>query len=342
MLDKLNESAEVPGLRDTSTHHDQHLFVRVESIHRTGGRVNVVTLVAADSGSALPAFSAGAHVDVHLPNGLVRSYSLCNAQDEAQQYVLGILRDPNSRGGSAWIHQSIKHGDVLKISQPRNLFPLVESADKFFLIAGGIGVTPILSMIHRVKKIGKDAKLLYCARSKHAAPFLTELQNLSGPDIEIHWHFDDEHSGPPDLGHFIRDAPLDAHLYCCGPSAMLRAFESLCKERDPEYVHMERFHAEIQPTDTASDEDMCHVKLARSGISFTMDKGAPILPSIQAAGLEPEWSCGEGVCGACETKIIEGEALHRDAILNAAQRAANRTVMICVSSCKSNTLVLDI
>lgn len=320
----------------------QHLLVRVESVAPTCENVNVITLVSSDGSDMLPPFTAGAHVDMHLPNGLVRSYSLCNASDDSQRYVLGVLCDPASRGGSEWLHRSLKQGDILRISMPRNHFALDEGAENTFMISGGIGVTPILSMIRRLKPLGKPVKLLYCARSQRSAPFLAELAGLAGGVVDITWHFDDEYAGPPSLEAFIEQAPMDAHLYCCGPSAMLKSFESLCQGRDQAYVHMERFKQDEPSAPASTETGACTVELARSGVTVTMQKGVPVLQGIQLAGIEPDWSCGEGVCGACETKIIAGKADHRDGILNGAQRESNHTMMICVSCCLSDRLVLDL
>lgn len=284
-----------------------------------------------------PAFTAGAHIDLHLGNGLVRSYSLLNSPEDSGRYVVGILRDRNSRGGSAYVHQNLRVGMQLQISPPRNLFQLDESAEHSVLVAGGIGVTPIYCMLNRLRALGKSAEMLYCARSRKEAAFVEELA-ASGANIKL--HFDDESGGPIDLKAFLAARPSTAHFYCCGPTPMIDAFENLCESLGHPNVHIERFAAAAPPA--AAPQGSYEVKLARSNKSIEVPSGKSLLDALLESGIEVDCSCREGVCGACETRVLEGEPEHRDGVLTKAEKAANQTMMVCVSGCKGSRLVLDL
>ena len=205
-----------------------------------------------------PPFSAGAHIDLHPPNGLVRSYSLLNSPEDCGRYVLGILRDRGSRGGSAFVHDSLRVGMQLQISRPRNLFPLEENAAHSVLVAGGIGVTPIYCMFNRLRALGRSVELLYCARSRQEAAFVEEL---AASDAAIQLHFDDEKGGPMDLGAFLGARASTAHFYCCGPTPMIDAFETHCERLGHPHVHIERFAA--APQAPAAPQGSYEVRLAQ-------------------------------------------------------------------------------
>ncbi|WP_028628874.1 PDR/VanB family oxidoreductase [Metapseudomonas resinovorans] len=282
-------------------------------------------------------FSAGAHIDLHLPNGLVRSYSLLNSPEDSSRYVVGILRDRNSRGGSAYVHQNLRVGMQLQISQPRNLFQLDEDAEHTVLVAGGIGVTPIYCMLNRLRALGRSVEMLYCARSRKEAAFVEEL---AASDANIQLHFDDEKGGPVDLRSFLAERPSSAHFYCCGPTPMIDAFENLCESLGHPNMHIERFAA--APQAPAALQGTYEVQLARSGKSVEVPGGKSLLDALLESGIEVDCSCREGVCGACETRVLEGEPDHRDGVLTKAEKAANQTMMVCVSGCKGSRLVLDL
>jgi ferredoxin-NADP reductase len=288
-----------------------------------------------------PAFEAGAHIDLHLPNGLVRSYSLCNPASDRQRYVVGVLNDRKSRGGSRYLHEQLRVGATLPISAPRNNFKLDESAARSVLVAGGIGVTPIWCMLQRLAAIGKPVEILYCARSRKESAFREPIAALAAEkSVPVTWHFDDEQGGPPDLAALLAGKGADSHYYCCGPTPMLDSFEKACEQLGYPHVHIERFAAVHVEAPTASDSFL--VECAKSGKTVEVPPGKSILDSLLDAGLNPDYSCMEGVCGACETKIISGEADHRDGILTKAEQAANKSLMICVSGCRRGPLVLDI
>jgi vanillate O-demethylase ferredoxin subunit len=292
------------------------------------------------AGAALPAFTAGAHIDLHLPQGLGRSYSLVNPQDERHRYVIAVQRDQASRGGSRHIHDTVRAGDIIAIEEPRNNFALAEDAAHSLLIAGGIGITPLWCMVQRLAKLGRSWELHYAARRRAIAAFIEPIRALGERHPErVHVTFDHEPGAAMiDLAALVQAAPADAHLYCCGPAAMLEAFEQAVAGRPEARVHVEYFTAREAP----ATEGGFTIVLARSGRSIPVPAGSTIIDALFAAGIEPVHSCLEGVCGTCETAVISGEPLHRDLVLTDAERAAGKTMMICCSGSKSATLVLDL
>lgn len=288
-----------------------------------------------------PAFEAGSHIDLHLPNGLVRSYSLCNPSTDRQRYVVGVLNDRKSRGGSRYVHQQLRVGMTLPISAPRNNFKLEEGAERSVLVAGGIGVTPIWCMLQRLVAIGKPVEMLYCARNRKEAAFCEAIGALAAEKgVPLAWHFDEEKGGPPDLAALLADKGADSHYYCCGPTPMLDGFEKTCEKLGYPHAHIERFAAVHVEAPSATQTYM--VECVKSGKTVEVPPGKSILDSLIDAGLNPDHSCKEGVCGACETRVISGEIDHHDGILSKQERASNKTMMICVSACKRGPLVLDI
>lgn len=321
----------------TNTLEARVIGLRYEAVDITGVELRPAT------GASFPGFSAGAHIDVHLNNGLVRSYSLINPSPAPSSYRFAVLKDRNSRGGSRYIHDALRIGEVLTISVPRNHFELDETATHIILIAGGIGITPIYAMLKRLVELGRSVELIYCARSRNEAAFVDHIQDLarSMSGLKVCLHFDDEQGGPPDLAGLLGHCSPDDELYCCGPGAMLDAFETACRALGLEHVHMERFSAPAAATASSSSSDYT-VRLARSGKTVTVHAGTSLLAALLEAGCRPPFSCREGICGACETKVLEGVVRHGDQILSKKEQALNRTMMICVSGSASKTLVLDL
>ena len=291
-------------------------------------------------GTPLPPFTAGSQVDLHLSNGLVRSYSLLNDQDERHRYVVGVNRDPASRGGSKFLHAEVRPGEVLPVSEPRNNFELNENASSTVLIAGGIGVTPMLSMVRRLKALERPWTLYYSARHRNNAAFLEELTQLAGDQsARLVLNFDAENGGKfLDLEAIVRKAEPGTDFYCCGPIPMLKAFEAATSGVDPDRVHVEYF-AGAEPVASGGGYQ---VELAKSGLRLDVVEGKTILDTVLEAGIDVPYSCLEGVCGSCETRVLGGEPDHRDMILSAKEKASNKTMLICCSGSKGGTLVLDL
>lgn len=307
--------------------------VRIKAITRETDLINSYDLRPVDGGE-LPAFKAGSHIDLHLAIGLLRSYSLMNAENERHRYVVGVARDRNSRGGSRFVLDKLSVGDVLDISPPRNLFPLYEEAPHSILIGGGIGVTPMVSMAQRLNDLGKSWTLHYAARSRADAAFVDALTVFDNVKI----HCDDEQGGVLDITSIVDAAPAGAHLYCCGPAPMMSAFANATRDMDPNNIHVEFF----SPIEEAAIEGGFLVELARSGKTLAVPAGSTILETLVNAGLSPVASCQQGICGSCQTVVLEGEPDHRDLVLTPEEQASNTTMMICCSGSKGKKLVLDL
>lgn len=287
------------------------------------------------AGANLRPFTAGAHVDVMLAPGLSRSYSLLNSQDDANRYELGILLAPDSRGGSSHVHERWRVGDILEISEPINDFPLNEGAAHTVLIAGGIGITPILAMAARLERLNRTWELHYVCRTRVRAPFLDRV----GRYLAAKTYFDEEPDGGPlDLKAIIAGAAPAAHLYCCGPAGMLDAFEALASSRAADTVHVERFTA----TEAAAMGGGFRLVLQRSGAEIMVQPGQTMLDAILDAGVDVPYSCTSGICGTCETAVVSGTPDHRDEYLTDAEKATNETIMVCCSGALSGELVLDL
>lgn len=316
------------------------LPLRVRALTWEAENILGVELVPTTPDTLLPPFDAGAHVDLHLPGNVQRSYSLLNTPGERQRYCIAVNKDAASRGGSRWVHESLRPGAVLTVSAPRNNFALDERAAHSVFIAGGIGITPILSMIRRLDALGRPWQLHYAARTRAHAAFADTLRALAGRGAgQVEFRFDQEPGGRPlDLGAIVRALPDDAHVYCCGPLGLLDAFETASANLPRERVHVEYFAAK----DAAATAGGFRVTLHRSGRTLDVQPGQTILDTLIAAGVEPPWSCREGVCGTCETRVLDGTPDHRDLVLSAADHAKNDRMMVCCSGSKSPTLVLDL
>lgn len=288
----------------------------------------------------LAPFSAGSHIDLHLPNGMLRSYSLLNAPGETRRYLIGVLKDRASRGGSRSVHEQLRVGMKLDISAPRNNFPLQEEAAHTVLVAGGIGVTPILCMGRRLQQLGRSFELLYFARSRQSAAFQQEIAALGVP---VHWHFDAEAGGPPDLRALLaaRGNRAGTHYYACGPAVMLDGFIQTCAALGYDNAHIERFSA-VEVAASAEAQQSYTVELKRSGRVITVTSAKSLLHTLLDAKIAVDHSCEEGICGSCETRVLDGLPDHRDSVLSPQEHAENKSMMVCVSGCKSTRLVLDL
>lgn len=295
--------------------------------------------LVAEDGGALASFSAGAHVEVHLPEGFVRQYSLCGDPADRARYSLAVLEEPESRGGSRAMC-GLQVGDVLSISEPRNHFPLAGSAARSLLIAGGIGITPLLAMAHALRRAGAPFELHYCARTPERAAFLEELGARFAGAVQL--HFDDG----PEAQRFQAVQAIGAprageHLYVCGPSGLIdHVLETARKLAWPEQqLHCERFTAEA-PEVQEGDRPF-EVELASSGLVVNVEVGQSIAEALLEQGVEVPTSCEGGVCGTCVVRVLRGTPDHRDTYLTAAEHA-ERLITTCCSRAKSARLVLDL
>ncbi|MEU6512143.1 PDR/VanB family oxidoreductase [Streptomyces sp. NPDC046942] len=282
-------------------------------------------------GQELPAWEPGAHVDLLLGPELERQYSLCSDPADRSAWRIAVLREPDGRGGSAFVHEELGEGDKVRVRGPRNHFPL-ESAPGYRFIAGGIGITPLLPMLAAAEAAGADWSLLYGGRSRASMAFTGELARY-GDRVAL---APQDETGLLDLGPALDGAPDGTLVYCCGPGPLLDAVEERCPTGR---LRVERFQPKPRPTgsDTAFE-----VELARSGRVLTVAPRVSVLDTVRAAGVEVLYSCTEGTCGTCETDVLEGVPDHRDSVLTEEERAAGDTMMICVSRCRGARLVLDL
>jgi len=297
-------------------------------------------LVSLD-GSALPPFSAGAHIDVEAAPGIVRQYSLCNDPEERHRYQIAVLRDPASRGGSRAMHDGVRENDVVRISEPRNHFQIRHGNRHSLLFAGGIGVTPILCMAERLAAIGAGFEMHYCTRSIDRTAFRERIANSRFAD-RVHFHFDDgDEAQRLKLEPLLASAAADAHLYVCGPAGFLDFIRNAAKARgwSDERVHFEYFSARPDQGQTNSEFE---VQLASSGRKVRVKADCSIVHALADAGVEVPVSCEQGVCGTCLTRVLAGRPDHRDQYLTDAERTANDQMLICCSRSKSPVLVLDL
>jgi tetrachlorobenzoquinone reductase len=330
-------TAPAPAAAALAPENARHALIDVQltDVEPVARDTNVYTLRRPDGGH-LPAYKPGAHIDIHLPNGLIRQFSLLNPDANPESYVVGIKLDAASRGGSRYIFDDLRVGHTLKISAPRNNFPLVEHAEHVVLFAGGIGITPIWCMAQQLAAQQLSWELYYSCRSRADMAFLAALEKFD-PE-RVHLHLDDEADGKfLDLAAAIAKAPANAHFYCCGPNPMLAAFEAAAAGRPKHNVHVEYF----TPKAAAATAGGFWVELARSGEEFYIPEGKKILEVLYEAGIDVDYSCELGICGECVTRVISGIPEHRDSVLSEEEQAANDKVMICCAGCKSERLVLD-
>jgi ferredoxin-NADP reductase len=330
----VNTTTAAPAEATPAKTADGLIEVRVTAIHYAARDANLYELAPLD-GKPLPPYEPGAHIDLHLPNGLIRQYSLIRPEPDPSCYAITVKRDPASRGGSRCVHDELRVGRTLKISAPRNNFPLVENAGHVVLLAGGIGITPIWCMVQRLHKLGRSWKLHYACRSRAEMAFAQALEAMG----HTQFHFDDENNDKVlDIKSIVAEAPRDAHLYCCGPTPMLQAFEAATADWPRAQIHVEYF----VPKQEADKKGGFVVELARSGQEFVIPEGQSILQVLLDAGVDVDYSCELGICGACEQRVISGIPEHRDAVLTEEEQASNTKVMICCAGCKSERLVLDL
>jgi tetrachlorobenzoquinone reductase len=334
---------ELVGFPEAANPSHEPVQVLVRSMTLLASETVAVEFVPSDE-TELPAFEAGAHVDLLLPNGIRRSYSLCNRPTDRNRYVVGVKKANPSRGASGYIHDHLRVGQRIEISRPRNNFPLVRSAERSIFIAGGIGITPIWSMIQMLESERRQWRLYYAARTARDAAFLAELRALGvAHPGRVDVRFDHE-AGAAMLdieGIVNENAGAGVHFYACGPSPMLDAFEAATKSVPEANRHLERFSANAKASSEGALNEYEAV-LAKSGMTLRITPEKSLLDTLLDAGVSVEFSCMEGICGSCRVAVREGLPDHRDHALSEEERARNDVVLVCCCGSRTQRMVLDL
>ncbi|WP_052060905.1 PDR/VanB family oxidoreductase [Rhodococcoides fascians] len=320
----------------TQSSHSEHTM-DLSLAERTTVADSVVQLTLRHpQNDELPAWTPGAHLDLAVAPGIVRQYSLCGDPSDRSAYTVAVLREPESRGGSLAVHESLQVGDRLEVVGPRNNFEL-QDADEYLFIAGGIGITPLIPMIAAAHQRGKPFELLYGGRTRHSMAYVDELESTYRQSVHVR---------PQDeFGHLDLPSVLGSHtpsraIYTCGPAPLLDAIETYCQSWPSGSVNMERFRGTAFTPDPAGTS--FEIELAQSGMTLTVPPDRSVLDVVEEAGISVLSSCREGTCGSCETPILEGQAEHRDSLLTQDERDAQESMFICVSRPCSRRLVLDL
>jgi ferredoxin-NADP reductase len=312
----------------------ERLLVRSLSVEADG----VLAVELTDpQGRELPSWEPGAHLDVHLRAGLSRQFSLCGDPHDRLRYRLGVLRETSGRGGSAYVHDVLRPGHLVEYVGPRNHFHL-EPSPSYVFVAGGIGITPILPMLARVEAEDAAWSLVYGGRTAASMAFTGELARY-GDRVAVH---PQNRHGLIDLDGLLGSPREGTLVYCCGPEPLLRAVEERMAAWPDDALHLERFAAPAQPARDVTEEHAVEVVLVESGITVTVGPETSILQAVLDAGVDVLHDCQEGICGSCETKVIEGEVDHRDYVLTAREKAAGECMMLCVSRACGTRLVLGL
>ncbi|CAN5534539.1 PDR/VanB family oxidoreductase [soil metagenome] len=287
------------------------------------------------AGEHFPSCTAGAHIDVQLANGINRSYSLLNDGSIPDCYEIAVQCDPDSRGGSSFIHENWRAGQVISIAPPRNNFPLNEEAAQTLLISGGIGITPMFAMIERLEALGRPWALHHAFKRREQAAFIDRLARYDPSRIVLH---DDAAGTSLDLRALIADTEAGMHIYCCGPERMLAAFTDLTADRPAGFAHLEYFSGgDIVPAAGGYS-----LALKRSGKTIEVEAGETMLDALLDAGINVGFACSEGICGSCRVEVLDGVPDHRDRFLSPEEKRANKSVMVCCSGARTATLTLDL
>ncbi|MDN5844198.1 MAG: PDR/VanB family oxidoreductase, partial [Alcaligenaceae bacterium] len=293
------------------------------------------------AGHALPSWTAGSHIDIECGDtGLSRQYSLCGNLENTDEWEVAVLRDPDSRGGSEWICRYATAGAKLRLRGPRNHFHLNEGAERLMLVAGGIGITPIMAMAQRARALGKDYELHYSCASRSHAAFLDTLRELHGN--RLHLHVSDEGTRC-DFDQLLAEPDDMTDIHACGPARMLNALQTAADGAGwrPYALHVEHFVTDAPKLDP-DKEISFEVELRNTGLTLQVPADKTVLQVLNAANVDVQCDCEEGLCGTCEVAVLEGDIDHRDVVLNPAEREANNRMMSCCSRSRSGRLVLDI
>jgi len=328
-----------PGRKFPEPRAEETLNLIVAHIRRDTPDITVMDLVATAAGE-LPVFTAGSHIDIYANGDKRRSYSIASDPKERHHYTIGVLREFDSRGGSVWLHENVKEGDTLKIMPPLVNFSLQKDAAEHILIAGGIGITPILAMGYRLVDLGAKFTLHYCTRSPEQTAFMEDVSRVFGDNVVFHHDGGDPAKGI-DLQQVLSVRPDGAHLYLCGPAGLMDAAIRAASAWPEEAIHHEYFSAK-SPVAAWRNEEF-DISLSRHKKFLTVPTDKTILQVAREAGVIADSSCEDGLCGTCRTTLLSGQAEHRDTVLTKAEKEENKTIMICVSRAKSGErLVLDL
>ncbi|HEX8885186.1 MAG TPA: cytochrome P450, partial [Noviherbaspirillum sp.] len=321
-----------------TSHHVLGRTVRVESVTMVAQDIARLRLVALD-GRAMPRWTPGSHIDIECgAPELSRQYSLCGDPADGNALEIAVLRDPESRGGSSWVHANVREGDLLKIRGPRNHFRFDESAGKVIFIAGGIGITPILAMARRARELGMDYALYYAGRSRTTMAFINELATLHGKRLYLYCK---DEGARLDLQALLAAPQPDTQVYACGPVRMLDALLQACAGWPEDALRIEHFHASTSALDPAK-EHAFEVELKDSGLTLTVAPDQTLLTALRAANIDVQSDCCEGLCGSCEVRVLSGAVDHRDVVLTRAEREANNKMMACCSRAAGVKIVLEL
>ncbi|MGC4934790.1 PDR/VanB family oxidoreductase [Gordonia sp. DT30] len=301
---------------------------------------SIVELVLADpDGNDLPAWSPGAHIGLSLDEGLVRQYSLCGDVKDRSSYRVAVLREPESRGGSVFVHDKLGVGDLVDVMEPRNNFELLPAGELLF-VAGGIGLTPLIPMIAEAESRSVPWRLVYGGRSRGSMAYIDELESRYGTRVTAH---PQDVAGILPLAAILDDLGPDTLVYCCGPEGLLGAIEAECTRRDiSRALHIERFSPKEEDPALAGTNQTFEVELKQAGVTLEVPADKSILEVVEEAGIPVDSSCRDGTCATCETHVLEGKCDHRDSLLSEDERESNTTMMICVSRALGNRIVLDL
>ena len=308
----------------------------VSSVRDEAKHIKTFELVDPES-AELQAFSAGSHIEIELPDNIRRHYSLCNDPSETHRYLIAVLQEKESRGGSQSLHYGVKEGDLLEVSMPKNNFPLDQRGMHFILIAGGIGITPLLSMAYKLKTLRKSFELHMCARSHEYAPFKKELEGFGGL-AKTHMHISDgDPSQRLDVSSLLKQPLPESLVYCCGPQSLMDAVGQATSDWGAKKIHFETF----TPRTLDGSDLPFHIKIASTGQSFHVNSTTTILEALHQNGIRHPFSCEVGLCRTCVTGYQAGDVEHldQDALSNEERKGC---LTICVSRCTSDELILDL
>ncbi|HZN81777.1 MAG TPA: PDR/VanB family oxidoreductase [Mycobacterium sp.] len=328
---------EAPAVASAAKVHEFTTDLVVHRRHAAADGVVALDLVDPD-GNDLPAWEPGAHIDLLLDEGLVRQYSLCGDPLDAKTWRVGVLLDPQSRGGSRHVHDKLVEGAGVRVRGPRNHFALVDSP-RYLFIAGGIGITPIIAMIDSAQQAGSDWRLIYLGRQRTTMAFAEVLADSYGDRVTL-WPHDEK--GKFDLEAALAESVDQTLVYCCGPEQLLSAAEQHCAHWPEGSLHIERFAAKAAAEPSVEALDTFQVVCQRSGVTVEVSEGTTVLEALEDADIPIMSSCLEGICGTCEATVLEGTPDHRDSMLTEAERATGNKLLTCVSRSCSEKLVLDL